>query len=61
MQTKNDIKPGQWIYVYGQFKGRVVRIRRYEGTKYFDVEIGGVVLPYTIDQITTDLGVKNVR
>lgn len=58
---QNDIKPDQWIYVHGQFRGRVVRIRKHEGVKYFDVEIAGVVLPYTIDQITADSGVKNVH
>jgi len=55
------ILPDQWVLVHGQFRGRVVRIRKHEGVKYFDVEIGGVVLPYTIDQIITDTGVKNVH
>lgn len=48
---ESDIKPDQWVYVNEQFRGRVVRIRPLNGIRYFDVEIGGVVLPYTREEI----------
>lgn len=56
----SKILPDQWVLVHRQFRGRVVRIRKHEGTTYFDVEIGGVVLPYTRNEIKPSGDVKNV-
>lgn len=51
---ETDITADQWVLVHEQFRGRVVRIRHLNGVKWFDVEIGGVVLPYPRDQITPE-------
>lgn len=35
----------------GIFDGKVVRIREFQGVTYIDVEIDGVITPYTVDQV----------
>lgn len=39
------IKEDSWVYV-GLFKGRVVRVREFQGETWYDVEISGVINPY---------------
>lgn len=51
---ESDIKPDQWVYVNDQFRGRVVRIRHVFDITYFDIEVGGVIIPYTRDEITPE-------
>lgn len=50
IQHKNGIKEKDWVRV-GLFRGVVNRIREFKGTVYVDVEIGGVVNPYPIDEV----------
>lgn len=47
-----EIKPDDWVYVFDQFRGRVVRIRHIFDVTYYDVEVGGVIIPYVRDEIT---------
>lgn len=49
-----EITPDQWVYVHNQFRGRVVRTRKLRGIKWYDVEVGGVVLPYERHEITPE-------
>lgn len=39
------IKEDSWVYA-GLFKGRVVRVREFQGETWYDVEISGVINPY---------------
>lgn len=39
------IRENSWVYV-GLFKGRVVRIREFQGETLYDVEMSGVINPY---------------
>lgn len=48
-----EIIPGMWVNV-GLFRGKVVRVREFQGATYIDVEIDGVITDYTIDQITAE-------
>ena len=45
--------PGIWVNV-GFFRGKVIRVRNFQGETYIDVEIDGVITGYTIDQITIE-------
>lgn len=45
--------PGRWVNV-GFFRGKVVRVRNFQGETYIDVEIDGVITGYTLDQITVE-------
>lgn len=49
-KSKKAIKEKDWVRV-GLFRGIVNRIREFKGTVYVDVEIGGVVDPYPIDEV----------
>lgn len=48
---KNIFTQGQKVHV-GFFDGKVVRVREFQGVTYIDVEIDGVITPYTIDQVS---------
>lgn len=48
-----EITTGQWVYV-GLMRGKVVRTQTYQGITYVDIEVEGVITPYTIDQITPE-------
>lgn len=50
IENKKGIKEKDWVRV-GLFRGVVNRIREFQGTVYIDVEIGGVVNPYPIDEV----------
>lgn len=39
------IREGSRVYV-GLFRGRVVRIREFQGETWYDVEMSGVINPY---------------
>lgn len=52
-KNKKDIKEKQWVKV-GLFRGIVTRIREFKGDVWVDVEIGGVVEPYKIDDVDTE-------
>ena len=47
---QKTIQAGDWVYV-GLFRGKVTRIRDFKGQTWVDVEIGGVVNPYLIEDI----------
>lgn len=49
-ENKKGIKEKDWVRV-GLFRGIVNRIREFKGVTYIDVEIGGVVNPYPIDEV----------
>lgn len=44
-------QPGQKVTV-GLMSGKVIRIREFQGITYVDVEIDGVITPYTFDEVT---------
>lgn len=48
---EKEIGIDTWVYVHNQFRGKVVRIRKLCGIKWYDVEVGGVVLPYERHEI----------
>lgn len=52
MKIRDEIAVGDWVYV-GLFKGRVVRLREFQGNTWVDVEIRGVINPYLMSQIDT--------
>lgn len=52
MKIRDEIAVGDWVYV-GQFRGRVVRLREFQGNTWVDVEISGVINPYLMSQIDT--------
>lgn len=50
IENNKVIKEKDWVRV-GLFRGIVNRIREFKGVTYIDVEIGGVVNPYPIDEV----------
>lgn len=50
---EKEIKVGDWVYV-GLFQGKVVRIREFKGDTWVDIEMGGVIEPYLIKDITKE-------
>lgn len=49
-KKKKKIVPMGWAYARG-FRGKVVRIRRFNGETLVDLEIGGVIDPYKINEV----------
>lgn len=50
VKKEKPIEAGGWVYV-GLFRGIVTRIRLFQGMTWVDVEIGGVVNPYPINEV----------
>jgi len=50
MVKRENVEVGDWVYV-GLFRGRVVRLREFQGDTWVDVEISGVINPYMLCQV----------
>lgn len=54
VKQEKPIEAGDWVNV-GLFRGVVTRIRVSQGVTWVDVEMGGVVNPYPINEVEPEV------